>query len=136
MFVTVFYGILNIETGDIEYTNAGHNPPYIIRANGNVETLPLSENIVAGMFEDFTFSQSTLKLEKNDSLILFTDGVTEAFNTSGEMYDETGLEKTLSTIGQKDSYETCQAIINDVYAFAGDEPQSDDITLMTIKRIK
>ena len=64
------------------------------------------------------------------------DGVTEAFNTSGEMYDETGLEKTLSTIGQKDSYETCQAIINDVYAFAGDEPQSDDITLMTIKRIK
>ena len=136
MFVTVFYGILNIETGDIEYTNAGHNPPYIIRANGNVETLPLSENIVAGMFEDFTFSQSTLKLEKNDSLILFTDGVTEAFNTSGEMYDETGLEKTLSAIGQKDSYETCQAIINDVYAFAGDEPQSDDITLMTIKRIK
>lgn len=134
MFVTVFYGIYNIETGDIEYTNAGHNPPYIIRANGNVESLPMSENIVAGMFDDFTYTHSTLKLEKDDSLILFTDGVTEAFNTSGEMYDEAGLEKTLSTIGQKDSFETCQAIINDVVAFAGDEPQSDDITLMAIKR--
>ena len=83
MFVTVFYGIYNTETGLVEYTNAGHNPPYVVRADGTVDTLPMSENIVAGMFDDFTFTQSTLQLDKGDMLVLFTDGVTEAFNTSG-----------------------------------------------------
>lgn len=134
MFVTIFYGIYDIETGEIEYTNAGHNPPYIVHADGKVEPLPLSENIVAGMFDDFTYTHSNMKLEKNDTLVLFTDGVTEAFNPEKEMFDEAGLEKTLSAIGQKDSYEMCQTIMNDVTAFADGEPQSDDITLMAIRR--
>ena len=96
----------------------------------------MSENIVAGMFDDFTYTHSTMKLEKNDTLILFTDGVTEAFNPEKEMFDEAGLEKTLSTMGQKDSYEMCQTIIKDVTAFADGEPQSDDITFMAIRRKK
>ena len=60
--------------------------------------------------------------------------MTEAFNPEKEMFDEAGLEKTLSAIGQKDSYEMCQTIMNDVTAFADGEPQSDDITLMAIRR--
>lgn len=137
MFVTVFYGIYNTETGLVEYTNAGHNPPYVVRADGTVDTLPMSENIVAGMFDDFTFTQSTLQLDKGDMLVLFTDGVTEAFNTSGEMFDEKGLETTLKNKGAgKSSHDICQEILKDVNDFSGKEPQSDDITLMAIRRLE
>lgn len=137
MFVTVFYGIYNTETGLVEYTNAGHNPPYVVRADGTVDALPMSENIVAGMFDDFTFTQSTLQLDKGDMLVLFTDGVTEAFNTSGEMFDEKGLETTLENKGaSKSSHDICQEILKDVNDFSGKEPQSDDITLMAIRRLE
>ena len=137
MFVTVFYGIYNTDTGLVEYTNAGHNPPYVVRADGTVDALPMSENIVAGMFDDFTFTQSTLQLDKGDMLVLFTDGVTEAFNTSGEMFDEKGLETTLENKGAgKSSYDICQEILKDVNDFSGKEPQSDDITLMAIRRLE
>ena len=137
MFVTVFYGIYNTDTGLVEYTNAGHNPPYVVRADGTVDTLPMSENIVAGMFDDFTFTQSTLQLDKGDMLVLFTDGVTEAFNTSGEMFDEKGLETTLKNKGAgKSSHDICQEILKDVNDFSGKEPQSDDITLMAIRRLE
>ena len=137
MFVTVFYGIYNTDTGLVEYTNAGHNPPYVVRADGTVDALPMSENIVAGMFDDFTFTQSTLQLDKGDMLVLFTDGVTEAFNTSGEMFDEKGLETTLENKGAgKSSHDICQEILKDVNDFSGKEPQSDDITLMAIRRLE
>ena len=137
MFVTVFYGIYNTETGLVEYTNAGHNPPYVVRADGTVDALPMSETIVAGMFDDFTFTQSTLQLDKGDMLVLFTDGVTEAFNTSGEMFDEKGLETTLENKGAgKSSHDICQEILKDVNDFSGKEPQSDDITLMAIRRLE
>ena len=137
MFVTVFYGIYNTETGLVEYTNAGHNPPYVVRADGTVDALPMSENIVAGMFDAFTFTQSTLQLDKGDMLVLFTDGVTEAFNTSGEMFDEKGLETTLENKGAgKSSHDICQEILKDVNDFSGKEPQSDDITLMAIRRLE
>ena len=137
MFVTVFYGIYNTETGLVEYTNAGHNPPYVVRADGTVDTLPMSENIVAGMFDDFTFTQSTLQLDKGDMLVLFADGATEAFNTSGEMFDEKGLETTLENKGAgKSSHDICQEILKDVNDFSGKEPQSDDITLMAIRRLE
>ena len=137
MFVTVFYGIYNTETGLVEYTNSGHNPPYVVRADGTVDALPMSENIVAGMFDDFTFTQSTLQLDKGDMLVLFTDGVTEAFNTSGEMFDEKGLETTLENKGAgKSSHDICQEILKDVNDFSGKEPQSDDITLMAIRRLE
>lgn len=136
MFVTVFYGIYNIQTGTIEYTNAGHNPPYIVHANGSIEALPISSDIVAGMFENMEFTHNEMKLDMGESLVLFTDGVTEAFNTSGQMFDESGLENTLRRVGPTGSEEICQAILTDVSIFAGYEPQSDDITLMAIKRIK
>ena len=137
MFVTVFYGIYNTETGPVAYTNAGHNPPYVVRADGTVDALPMSENIVAGMFDDFTFTQSTLQLDKGDMLVLFTDGVTEAFNTSGETLDEKGLETTLENKGAgKSSHDICQEILKDVNDFSGKEPQSDDITLMAIRRLE
>ena len=136
MFVTIFYGIYNIETGLITYTNAGHNPPYIVHASGAVEALPFSDNIVAGMFDGIDYTQHTLQLEKGDTLFLFTDGVTEAFNPAGEEFDEKGLEQALAQTGsQPSSHKICQEILQAVNRFADSEPQSDDITVMAIKRL-
>lgn len=136
MFVTVFYGIYDITTGVLQYTNAGHNPPFVIRkATGKVEMLPFSQDIVAGMFDDVTYTQLDLQLEKGDSLVLFTDGVTEAFNVNGEQFDEEGLEKSLEGQADTSTCDLVKKIVSDVNAFAGAEPQSDDITVMAVKRI-
>lgn len=137
MFVTMFYGIYDIQTGVMEYTNAGHNPPYIIRAaTGKAEALPFSQDIVAGMFDDIVFTTQKLQLEQGDSLVMFTDGVTEAFNTNGEQFDESGLEKSLEGMANEKAEDVTRKILNDVNTFAGEEPQSDDITIMTLRRMK
>lgn len=136
MFVTVFYGIYNIKTGEIDYTNAGHNPPYLLRRNNAVEALPLSQNFIVGVFDDFVYTNSTLKLEPGDAIILYTDGVTEAFNESKQQFGEKGLEKTLKSVPGADSKEIIEAIKEDVAEFSGNEPQSDDITILTLKRLK
>lgn len=136
MFVTVFYGIYTISTGVIDYTNAGHNPPYLLRRNNVVEALPLSQNFIVGVFDDFVYTNSTLTLEPGDALILYTDGVTEAFNEGKQQFGEKGLEKTLKSVPGADSKEIIEAIKEDVTDFSGNEPQSDDITILSLKRLK
>lgn len=135
MFVTVFYGIFNIRTGEVTYSNAGHNPPYLMKADGSVKPLPLSKDIVAGAIDDFQYTEETIQLEKGDTLLLFTDGVTEAIDTEEKEYGEKRLENIL----QQSSSLSCQEIVDkvkaDVKAFAGEAEQSDDITLLALKRL-
>ena len=134
MFVTVFYGIYNIHTGEVTYANAGHNPPYLVRADGSVEMLPLSKDIVAGAFDDFQYSQESLQLEPGDTLLLYTDGVTEAINTEDKEYGEGRLEKQLAQCSNLSCQEIIDKVKEDVKAFAGEAEQSDDITLFALKR--
>lgn len=135
MFVTLFYAIYNVATGELEYTNAGHNPPYLLCNNNQVRMLPKSQNFIVGVFDDFVYQKDRLVLEKGDALIMYTDGITEAFNIQREQFSEAGLEKTLRSIPGADSKEIVDTIIEDVVDFAGEEPQSDDITLLVIKRM-
>lgn len=136
MFVTAFYGIYDCRNGITDYTNAGHTPPYMIRRDHRVESLEMETNFVMGVFDDFHFTSGQFVLEVGDVLVLYTDGVTEAFNTLGEQFSESGLERVLKTqpdtMGAK---ELVGEIIDSVYTHAGEQPQSDDITLLTIKRI-
>ena len=134
MFVTVFYGIYNIRTGEVTYANAGHNPPYLVKADGSVEMLPLSKDIVAGAFDDFQYSQESLQLEPGDTLLLYTDGVTEAINTEDKEYGEGRLEKQLAQCSNLSCQEIIDKVKEDVKAFAGEAEQSDDITLFALKR--
>ena len=135
MFVTIFYGIYNIRTGEVTYTNAGHNPPYLMKANGTVEILPMSKDIVAGAINGFQFSEETFQLERGDTLLLFTDGVTEAIDPDENEYDNERLKKLLQQCGKLSCKEIVDAVKADVKAFAGDAEQSDDITLMAMKRL-
>jgi sigma-B regulation protein RsbU (phosphoserine phosphatase) len=134
MFVTVFYGRLNIKTGEIDYSNAGHNPPYVVHANGKVEMVPPQGNMVLGAVENFQYRNDKITLEKGDMLFTFTDGVTEAMNRDGEQFGEERLEKLLAKCGGKTSQETIDTVRAAVAEWAGEAEQSDDVTMLVIKR--
>ena len=134
MFVTVFYGIYDIKTGDVTYTNAGHNPPYVAKADGSIVKLPLSKNIIAGFLKGYQFTEETLQLQHGDTLLLYTDGVTEAVDPDYEEYGEERLEALLKNTPQTDCQQLINAVKADVKVFANGAEQSDDITLLAIKR--
>ena len=134
MFVTVFYAIYNTKTGLITYCNAGHNPPYLLRRNGTVEELPRSKDIIVGICDDIEYREDTLQLESGDTLVMFTDGVTEAMNPEMK---EFGTERLRAILGEQ-AGKNCRQVIETVRTaikdFAGDAEQSDDITMLVIKR--
>ena len=135
MFVTVFYAIYNIKTGLVSYCNAGHNPPHLLHRDGTISELPISKNTIVGVFEGLEYQENTLQLEQGDTLVMFTDGVTEATDTA---YKEFGSERLDNILHQK-ADANCQQIIESVKAgikdFVGDAEQSDDITMLVVKRL-
>ena len=135
MFVTVFYGILDLETGLVDYTNAGHNPPYIVHSNGQVEEIPTVGNMVLGAFDGMEFRSGHVTLGKGDTIYLFTDGVTEAENLTNEQYGEEKLTRLLSKIFSSAPDEIIQSVLNDIHDFVKNAPQSDDITQLSIRRL-
>ena len=135
MFVTVFYGIIDVNTGEVTYCNAGHNPPYILKHKGDISPLPMSTDPMAGAIDGITYHEGTLKLEKGDALVMFTDGVTEAMNTANEEFGEQRLEDTLEDVAMHNCQQMVDAIKADVAAFAGEAEQSDDITVLALKRL-
>jgi len=103
MFVTVFYGIYHYKTGMMDYTNAGHNPPYLLRGGRTVECLPVASNFVVGVFDDIEFESNTLTFGIGDTLLLYTDGVTEAFNDKREQFSESNLQDILASMHESSS---------------------------------
>ena len=134
MFVTVFYGILDIDTGDIIFCNAGHNLPYVVRGTGQVEQLPNTGNVMIGAMEGMTFREGQLHLDKGDMLVMFTDGVTEAMDKDNREFGDERLVETLGEVSLHSCQQTVEAIRADVAAFVDKAEQSDDITLLVIKR--
>lgn len=135
MFVTVFYGTIKLSTGEVTYVNAGHNPPYVLHTDGSITTVERTGGLALGIMEGMPFASKTFTLEKGETLICFTDGVTEAFNADFEEYGEGRLTALLPTLKGKSSEEVCAQIHDAVKTFAGEAPQSDDVTLLALKRI-
>ncbi len=133
MFVTTFCGILNIRTGEVVYSNGGHNPPYIRRASGDVEPLSCHSGLPLGVMEDFAFDRDVVPLQPGDTLVLYTDGVTEAINGQEEFFSDGRLEDFLKNTGNIHSArDLVQSLSDTVHAFAAGAVQSDDITLLVI----
>jgi sigma-B regulation protein RsbU (phosphoserine phosphatase) len=132
MFVTLFYGILDLETGELVYANGGHNPPYILEPDGSVIALPGTGGMALGIMDEQPYRENCVTLTPGSSLLLFTDGVTEAFNNNDEEFGEQRLVQQLeSTIGLPVE-PLLEALVNSVHTFADGAPQSDDITCMAI----
>lgn len=132
MFVTVFYGILNIHTGVITYSNAGHNPPILMKGDGSTEFVPLTNDLILGAIEGTTFHEKQLTLSPGDNLFLYTDGVTEAMNVRHELYSEKRLLENCQKLTGKSPKDIVGEITETVGEFVVGAVQSDDITLLSI----
>ena len=136
MFVTTFCGILKVSTGEIEYTNAGHNPPLVVTADKAPHFIADTGDTALGIDEDLTFHAAELTLAPGDTLFMYTDGVTEAFNDRQEEFSEARLQQALSSQHAGEVSETAQAVLGSVKRFAGEVPQSDDIAILALKYLK
>ena len=133
LFVTMFSGIINIETGEITYINCGHNPPLVKTSSNEYKYLECESNIVLGVFEDFDFKVNTAKFDIGDTIVLYTDGITEATNHNDQMYGE---DRLLEKVNKFDNdYVDAMAldIRNDVLKYTEKIERSDDLTLLIFK---
>jgi sigma-B regulation protein RsbU (phosphoserine phosphatase) len=134
MFVTLFAGILDLRDGSIEYSDGGHEPPFIIRRGGEVEMLQKKGGIALGFIDPYDFTVGTIKLDPGDALVLYTDGVNEAMNRDHQMFTTSAIGDTLRAISTGNPADRiCETIISKVDEFVHGAPQSDDITLVVIR---
>lgn len=133
MFVTLFIGILRFSTGEVIYSNGGHNLPYIIRANGDIESVPKIGGRVVGISENAVFKSGRLDLKNNDMIFLYTDGVTEAMDVKEQIFTDAKLDETLKKYTNNSPQELTLNILSEVEKYAYGAMQSDDITIMTIE---
>ena len=138
LFVTVFFGVLDIRTGDFTYVNCGHNPPLLRQGTDGAFTYlrPAKKNLMMGVEEDLRFTQERLQMSPGSLLFCYTDGVTEAMNEAGEVYSEGQLQADLTGIPSGNGVpvaDVLAALRKDITAHAGGAEQSDDITMLAIR---
>jgi len=134
-FVTLFYGVLDPATGTLTYSNAGHNPAFVVDMQGVRETQALGHTgIPLGMFPGMSWQQEVLCLEPGDVLVMYTDGVSEAQDGVGAEFGEKRLLTAVHASQSWSAKETETAVLNAIQTFVGSAPQFDDITLMILRR--
>ncbi len=132
-FATLFIAVLDPQTDEICFINAGHNPPVVIRADGSHAHMEAS-GIMIGALPFDAWQQETLTLEPGESIVIFTDGVTEAERVDGEQFGEERLEDVLTESRTLDAEELCEKIMDAIKVFVEGAPQSDDITMLILQR--
>lgn len=134
MFLTSWMGKLDMRTGELDYVNAGHNPPLLRRCDGQFEYLRTKPNFVLAGTEKTRYRLHTLKLCPGDALYLYTDGVTEAANGQNDLFGEARLKDFLSAAENgTDVQDICSGVSAALHGFVGDMPQSDDITMLCVR---
>lgn len=132
MFVTLFLGLIEARTGHISYANGGHNPPYVIRADGTIEVLD-PDGVVLGWSEDTQFATHELDLKEGDEFFLYTDGVTEAVDPAGHLFSDERLARLLEKLGAEAAEDLVGDVLKEVDGFAADQPAADDVTVMAVR---
>jgi len=134
-FATVFCGYLNVKTGEIEYSNGGHLPPYVLSQGKNPEGARMDRNYIVGNMREASFTTQNMKLGVGDVLFLYTDGITEAENGEELMYTEKRLVVTLknSHAHHNNAQDIVKRVLSEVKIFTGDAPQYDDMTIVALQ---
>ncbi len=132
-FITFFLSVVNPETGEIVYSNAGHNPPLVVRAAGGYETLS-GGGMILGILPMAKYEQFTAKLERGDILVLFSDGVTEAADPQDQEFGEDRLAELVAKLRNRPAREIIDQIHEAVIAYTEGAPAADDITLVVVRR--
>ncbi len=134
MFVTLLYAVYDPETGRLTYANGGHNPPLIVHQDNTSTLLPPTEGLALGLLPDYEYQQKTVTVEPGETLVLYTDGVTEAMNANEEEFGVERLQDIFTESYPREAHAITQLIFDAVDEFAGDTPQSDDVTCLTLCR--
>jgi serine phosphatase RsbU (regulator of sigma subunit) len=133
MFVTLFYGVLDVKKKSLSYVNAGHNPPLVLSKKGGDIVMLSAKGIALGVMSDIMLEEKVVHLRGGDIAILFTDGVTEAINTKQEQFGQDRLVKLIAESHTLSAQEIVKRIEREVTAFSEGQPQFDDLTLMAVK---
>nr|AAU83653.1 conserved hypothetical protein [uncultured archaeon GZfos32E7] len=133
MFVTLFYAVLDLSERTLTYVRAGHNPPVIFKAKTRTLMRLDAKGIALGAIADIELEERKIILDGGDTVVFYTDGVTEAINKSMEQFGEERLITTIKVNHELSANDMIEKIKGEVLAFCGDEPQFDDITLMALK---
>ena len=134
MFVTLLYAVYDPESGLLEYANGGHTNPLLVHADGSSEELPLTGGVALGVMEGLEYRQDNYSLAPGDTLVLYTDGVSEAMNSEGEEFGVERLRQIFVDQPPASAQTVNEAILEAVADFAGDSAQSDDVTCLILRR--
>ncbi len=135
MFITTFYAVLSLSTGELTFTNAGHNRPLLRSQGGQVTALPKG-GMALGVLPTIELTDHTLTLQPGDSLILYTDGVTESFSPDGEAFGEERLSQLIAASSSLSVNDLLDHLGESLVAFRAAAPPSDDVTLLAIQRLE
>ncbi len=136
MFVTVFYGSFDPATGILEYANAGHNLPYVVKASGEVHPIECDSGLVLAVMPGFEFPGGSLQLEPGDVVFFYTDGITEAMDEEGVEFGDDELAAVLEEVAGSSAATFNRKAVEAVQEHAGEAAQSDDITCLTLKFLR
>jgi serine phosphatase RsbU (regulator of sigma subunit)/ABC-type amino acid transport substrate-binding protein len=134
MFITAFCGILDPDTGHVVYTNAGHNPPLALRADGAIEVLEFGRAPALGIIDDAHYGFYDMILRPGDALFMYTDGVTEATDRAGAFFSDERLRAAVAGQGGGSAEQLATAVLGQVSAFADGTQPADDIAVLVIRR--
>jgi sigma-B regulation protein RsbU (phosphoserine phosphatase) len=132
MFVTIFHGILHIPSGKLEYSNGGHNLPYVLSRNGTVEPLENTGGMALGVLKDIRYRAKTIQLQAGEGLFLYTDGVTEAMDSADNLFSDRRLCEFLQRANGSSPVELIRGVLGELERFSSGAEQSDDITTLAI----
>ena len=133
LFVTLFYGILDPDTGEFVYANAGHNPPFVVKRPGEVLPLPMTGGMAVGVMPGIPYDEDAVALAPGDTMFLYTDGITEAMNVDQEEFTEARLEAVLAEGHDLPVDSVLENVTSAVVKFVGEAEQSDDITCIVLR---
>ncbi len=136
MFVTLFYCVYDTDTGLIRYANGGHNEPIIVHKDGSTTVLPPTGGTALGIIPGLDYNEDEIRLAPGEMLVMYTDGITEAFNSHGEYFGMDRLREVFQDRRPDSSRQATEMILDAVTAFAGDYPQSDDQACLALRRLE
>lgn len=133
MFVTLFYAVLDPKKRRLQYVNAGHNPPFVVKKSSGDVILLRASGIAMGVIDDVSLEEKEIELDSNDIVVFYTDGITEAINSAGEQFGEKRLIETINRNADLPVKDLVGRVKDEVFTFAQDQPQFDDFTLVILK---
>jgi sigma-B regulation protein RsbU (phosphoserine phosphatase) len=134
-FITFFACIADPQTGDVVYTNAGHNPPLVVRANGEFEMVQGAGGMILGILPMAQYQEAHVRLDPGDTLVLFSDGVTEEADPQDNQFGEERLAKLVASLHNRPASEIVQEIHRAVREFTQGAAAADDITVVVARRL-